>query len=66
MEELIRLEQRVEQLVRINQQLREENQTLRDAQTQLHAERASLHEKNDLARAQIESIIARLKAMEQA
>ncbi len=63
-EELVRLEQRVEELLRLCQRLRTENHALRESQTQLNAERASLQGKNDLARAQIESIIGRLKAME--
>ncbi|MFP4648367.1 MAG: TIGR02449 family protein [Halorhodospira sp.] len=64
-EELARLEQRVDELLRQHESLREENCLLRQAQEQLQAERASLQEKNELARSQIEAMISRLKAMEQ-
>lgn len=64
-EELERLDRRVEQLVLRCRQLEEENRILREAQHNLTAERASLLEKNDLARSRIEAMISRLKAMEQ-
>ncbi len=63
-EELVRLEQRVEELLRLCERLRVENYALRESQAQLNTDRATLQEKNDLARAQIEAIISRLKAME--
>nr|WP_207189770.1 MULTISPECIES: TIGR02449 family protein [Halorhodospira] len=62
---MVRLEQRIEQLLRQHERLREENRLLRQAQEQLQADRAALQEKNELARSQIESMISRLKAMEQ-
>ncbi|ABI57880.1 TIGR02449 family protein [Alkalilimnicola ehrlichii MLHE-1] len=63
-EELVRLEQRVEALLKADARLREENRVLRQSLEQLNAERASLKEKNDLARSQIEAMISRLRAME--
>ena len=63
-EELVRLEQRVDTLLKTDTRLREENRVLRQSLEQLNAERASLQEKNDLARAQIEAMISRLRAME--
>nr|WP_242469168.1 TIGR02449 family protein [Halorhodospira halochloris] len=59
------LEQRVEHVIAECQRLREENRVLHETQEQLKAERATLQEKNELARSQIESMISRLKAMEQ-
>jgi len=63
-EQLARLEQRVDLLLSQNARLRDENQMLRHSQEQLVAERAQLLEKTELARARIESMISRLKAME--
>lgn len=64
-EQLLRLEQRVESLLSQNTRLREENQMLKTSQEHLVAERASLLEKTETARARIEGMISRLKAMEQ-
>ena len=58
------LESQIDELVFSCQQLRDENQALRDQQANLMAERASLIEKSELARSRVESMIARLKAME--
>ena len=58
------LESQIDELIRATQQLRDENQALRDQQANLMAERASLIEKSELARSRVESMIARLKAME--
>lgn len=64
-EELANLEQRVERLLDECRRLREENRVLSETQEQLKADRANLQEKNELARSRIESMIGRLKAMEQ-
>jgi cell division protein ZapB len=64
-EELANLEQRVEHLLDECRRLREENRVLSETQEQLKADRANLQEKNELARSRIESMIGRLKAMEQ-
>ena len=58
------LEARIEELIRSCEELREENRALRNQQDNLIAERASLIEKSELARSRVESMIARLKAME--
>ena len=58
------LEARVDELIRSCAELREENRALRNQQDNLIAERASLIEKSELARSRVESMIARLKAME--
>lgn len=58
------LESQVDDLITTCSQLTEENRALRDQQASLIAERASLIEKSELARARVEAMIARLKAME--
>jgi len=59
------LEQRVARLIALCDQLRNENRVLLQSQESLNAERAALLEKNDTARARIEAMISRLKALEQ-
>lgn len=58
------LETRVDELIRACDELRDENRALRGQQGNLVAERANLIEKSELARSRVESMIARLKAME--
>ena len=64
-EQVISLEQRVERLMRLCDQLRDENRVLLNAQESLNAERAALLDKNETARARLEAMISRLKALEQ-
>ena len=59
------LETRVEELINLCHQLKSENQALRDQQGNLMSERASLMQKNELARSRLEAMIMRLKSMEQ-
>ena len=63
--ELKRLEQRVDALVRVCDQLQDENRSLKQRQDVLTAERANLLQKNEQVRARVEAMIGRLKAMEQ-
>ena len=63
--ELRRLEQRVDALVKVCDQLQDENKSLRQRQDMLTAERANLLQKNEQVRARVEAMIGRLKAMEQ-
>lgn len=63
--ELRRLEERVDALVRVCDELKEENRTLKQRQDALTAERATLLQKNEQVRARVEAMIGRLKAMEQ-
>ena len=63
--ELRRLEERVDALVRVCDQLQDENKSLRQRQDVLTAERANLLQKNEQVRARVEAMIGRLKAMEQ-
>lgn len=64
-QELKRLEQRVDALVKVCDQLQDENVSLKQRQDVLTAERASLLQKNEQVRARVEAMIGRLKAMEQ-
>lgn len=62
--ELARVEARLDALLALCQQLEEENRSLRQKQESLMAERAGLLQKNERARARVEAMISRLKAME--
>jgi len=62
--ELARIERRVEELVQICNQLKEENRSLRQRQEMLVAEKANLLQKNDMVRGRVEAMIERLKSME--
>lgn len=63
-QELRKLEYRVNELIQTVERLKDENRALRETQQSLVAERASLLEKNELARSKVESMIARLRAMD--
>ena len=63
--ELKRLEKRVDALVRICDQLQDENKSLKQRQDTLTGERATLLQKNEQVRSRVEAMITRLKAMEQ-
>lgn len=63
--ELKRLEKRVDALVKVCDQLQDENRSLKQRQDALTAERATLLQKNEQVRARVEAMIGRLKAMEQ-
>lgn len=62
--ELKRLERRLEELVAVCRQLKEENRSLRQRQDNLMLERATLMQKNEQVRTRVEAMIGRLKAME--
>ena len=64
--ELKRLEKRLDELVGVCKQLKEENGSLRGRQDSLVAERASLLHKNEQVRGRVEAMITRLKSLEQA
>ena len=63
-QELQRLGKRVDELVVICSQLKEENRSLKHRQDSLIADRATLLQKNEQVRARVEAMIGRLKAME--
>lgn len=56
---------KIDQLIRLAEQLRMDNRQLRASEEQWRAERARLIEQNELARHTVESMISRLKALEQ-
>ena len=62
--ELERLERRLDELVVITNQLKDENRSLRQRQDTLIAERATLLQKNEQVRSRVEAMVGRLKAME--
>ena len=62
--ELQRIEKRVEELVSICNQLKEENRSLRQRQELLVSEKAGLLQKSDVVRGRVEAMIERLKSME--
>ncbi len=62
--DLQKLESRVDELIKAVERLQHENKTLRDSQTSLVSERAQLIEKTELARSKVESMIQRIKALE--
>jgi cell division protein ZapB len=63
-QELQLFEARIDELVTLTMQLREENRALRQRLDGLMAERATLLQKNEQVRARVEAMIGRLKAME--
>jgi cell division protein ZapB len=62
--ELQRLELRIGELLTLVQQLAEENRALRHRQDNLSSERASLLQKNEQVRANVEAMIGRLRLLE--
>lgn len=59
------LEARMTELLDISSRLQRENQALHSRENKLLDERAQLMKKNDLAKAQVEAIISRLRSLEQ-
>jgi cell division protein ZapB len=62
--ELLRLEERVGELLALVQQLAEENHALRNRQETLSTERSVLLHRNEQVRARVEAMIGRLRTME--
>ena len=62
--DLKKLEDKVDELIQTVERLRSENKTLRNSQTNLVAERDRLISKTEQARVRVESMIERLRAME--
>ena len=63
--DLRRLEDRLDDLVKICDQLQSENKSLKEKQETLSKERATMFQKNEEVRARVEAMIVRLKSMEQ-
>jgi cell division protein ZapB len=59
------LEEKVDELIELCGVLTKENRALRAQQQNWTTERAKLIEKNELAKSRVESMIVRLKALEQ-
>ncbi len=59
------LEAKVNELIDLTSTLSRENRALRTQQRNWSTERAKLIEKNELAKSRVESMITRLKALEQ-
>ncbi len=59
------LESKVDELIELCGVLTKENRALRAQQQNWTTERAKLIEKNELAKSRVESMITRLKALEQ-
>lgn len=59
------LEQRVDEFIELSDEYKRHNKSLRTRELQLTEERANLMKKNDMARTKVESMITRLKALEQ-
>ncbi|HSG90990.1 MAG TPA: TIGR02449 family protein [Pseudomonadales bacterium] len=63
--DLSALERRIDELVRLCDQLARENQALLDRNNAWSSERAQLIEKNELAKSKVEAMISRLRSLEQ-
>ena len=64
LEDMDVLERRVSELISLTEQLSRENKALRTQQENWSVERAKLIEKNELAKSRVESMIGRLRALE--
>lgn len=62
--EFATLASRLHEVIDLCTRLKQENKALQEQQTSLVEERAKLIEKNEMARAKVEQMITRLKAME--
>ena len=56
---------KLEQLIQRTEQLKAQNRLLRQSEQAWREERAHLIEKNEMARVKVDSMISRLKALEQ-
>jgi cell division protein ZapB len=62
--DIIKLENRIDELITICDQLKNENTVLRERQEIMAKERDRLVEKADLAKTRVETILKRLRTME--
>jgi len=58
------LEQKIDSLIRVCQQLHDENTQLKSEHTELIQQRNVLSDKNEKAKSRVEAMISRLKLME--
>lgn len=59
------VERKIDELIQLCEQLNRENQTLKASAESWQQERESLLEKTNMARSKVESMIQRLRALEQ-
>ena len=59
------IDQQLDEFISLCEEYKRHNQSLKTRESQLTEERANLTKKNDMARAKIEAMISRLKALEQ-
>lgn len=59
------LEAKIDELIAFAAHLQQENESLRERESNLLAERATLIEKNQVVRQRVETIVSRLKAMQE-
>lgn len=64
-QELRVLEHRIDELITLCNRLKEENRILRNKEQTLRTERVRLVERNEIATRRVESILSRLKSMDQ-
>lgn len=64
-QQITALEQKIDELIRLCELLNNENIALKNRSSNWSMERSRLVEKNEIARAKIESMITRLKSLEQ-
>lgn len=65
-EQLIdKMDQQLDELISLCEEYKRHNHALKMRETQLTEERANLTQKNDMARAKVEAMISRLRALEQ-
>ena len=62
--ELQTLMRKIEKLLDIHEDLREQNKTMRAAEASWQAERAKLIQKNEIARRKVNEMITRLQTLE--
>lgn len=65
MSDIAQLESRIDELIEICDTLKTENSLLQDRQEILVEERANLIDKAEMARVRVESMLTRLRSMEQ-
>jgi len=65
MSDIAQLESRIDELIEICDTLKTENTLLQDRQEILVEERANLIDKAEMARVRVESMLTRLRSMEQ-
>lgn len=58
------LEDKVDELIRLCNEMKKENQVLRDRESQLRHEKDTLLGKQQVARTRLEKVLRRLKSME--